>query len=194
LLNVVKRYSRDARIFDMAAVAQETGTVLSAVLFGAISGSGALPFPREAFEQTIRKSGKGVDASVRGFARACEIVSQGLAAPTPVPLKPRAAADMPAELSRAFPAATHEMLAAGYARMLEYQDHDYAQHYVQRLTRILAAERVVDPVGLEICDHQRNGALPGVVDGFRRHRARGRSEVPRQQICAGAHGGQGRAG
>jgi indolepyruvate ferredoxin oxidoreductase beta subunit len=89
-----------------------------------------------------------VDASVRGFARACEIVAQGLAAPTPVPSKPRAVADMPAELSRAFPAATHEMLAAGYARMLEYQDHDYAQHYVQRLTRILAAERVVDPAGL----------------------------------------------
>ena len=55
---------------------------------------------------------------------------------------------MPAELARAFPAATHEMLAAGYARMLEYQDHDYAQHYVRRLTRILAAERAVDPAGL----------------------------------------------
>jgi indolepyruvate ferredoxin oxidoreductase, beta subunit len=149
LLNVVKRYSRDARIFDMAAVAQETGTVLSAVLFGAIAGSGALPFPREAFEQTIRKSGKGVDASVRGFARACEIAAQRLlAAPTPVASKPRAKAAIPDELAREFPAAIHEMLAAGYARMLEYQDHDYGQLYVQRLTRILAAERAVDPAAL----------------------------------------------
>ncbi|MGQ0580241.1 MAG: indolepyruvate oxidoreductase subunit beta family protein [Betaproteobacteria bacterium] len=148
LLSAVKHYSRDARIFDMTAVAQETGTVLSAVLFGAIAGSGALPFAREAFEQTIRESGKGVDASVRGFARACEIVTQGPAAPTPVASKPRAIADMPAELSREFPAQTHEMLGAGYARLLEYQDRDYAQLYVRRLSRILAAERAVDSGGV----------------------------------------------
>jgi indolepyruvate ferredoxin oxidoreductase beta subunit len=148
LLNVVKRYSRDARIFDMAEVAQQAGTVVSAVLFGAIAGSGALPFPREAFEQTIRKSSKGVDASVRGFARAREIVGQGAATPTPVPSKPRALAVMPAELAREFPAETHEMLAAGYARMLEYQDQNYAQLYLLRLRRILAAERAIDPAGL----------------------------------------------
>ncbi len=148
LLDVVKRYSRSARVLDMAAVAQETGTVLSAVLFGAIAGSGALPFPREAFEQTIRKSGKGVDASVRGFARACEIAGQVPGALTTVASKPQARTAMPAELARGFPVATHEMLAAGYARMLEYQDQGYAQLYVQRLTRILAAERTVDPAGL----------------------------------------------
>lgn len=148
LLNVVNRYSRDARILDMAAVAQETGTVLSAVLFGAIAGSGALPFPREAFERTIRKSGKGVDASVRGFESAYEIVAQGQPAPILAASKPRTRVAMPAELAREFPAATHEMLAVGYARMLEYQDHDYAQLYLRRLARILAAERAVDPAGL----------------------------------------------
>jgi len=148
LLNVVNRYSRDARILDMAAVAQETGTVLSAVLFGAIAGSGALPFPREAFERTIRKSGKGVDASVRGFESAYEIVAQGQPVPILAGSKARTRVAMPEELAREFPAATHEMLAAGYARMLEYQDHDYAQLYLRRLARILAAERAVDPAGL----------------------------------------------
>ena len=148
LLNVVKRYSRDARIFDMAAVAQQAGTVLSAVLFGAIAGSGALPFPREAFEQTIRKSSKGVDASVRGFARGCEIVAQGAATPTPVPPKPHSVPVLPADLASEFPAGTHEMLAAGYARMLEYQDQNYAQLYLLRVRRILAAERAIDPAGL----------------------------------------------
>ena len=148
MLNVVKRYSRDTRIFDMAAVAQEAGTVLSAVLFGAIAGSGALPFPRAAFEQTVRNSGKGVEASVRGFARAFEIVVAGLPAPMAVASHPGASAALPAELAGEFPAPTHEMLAAGYARMLDYQDHDYAQRYVQRLRRILAAERAIDPAGV----------------------------------------------
>ncbi len=151
LLATVQANSRSARIFDMAEVARETGTVLSAVLFGAIAGSGVLPFPREAFEETIRKSGKGVEASLRGFARACDIVSQGLVRQAPVSPLPSGAADLPADFAREFPAPTHAMLAAGYARMLEYQDRDYAQLYVQRLRRILDAERAADLSGRREC-------------------------------------------
>jgi hypothetical protein len=36
--------------FDMAAIAQATGSVISAVLLGAVAGAGVLPFPRHAFE------------------------------------------------------------------------------------------------------------------------------------------------
>jgi indolepyruvate ferredoxin oxidoreductase beta subunit len=39
------------------------------------------------------------------------------------------------------------MLAAGYARMEEYQDHAYAQLYLQRMRRILEAERATDAAG-----------------------------------------------
>ncbi|HWH46888.1 MAG TPA: indolepyruvate oxidoreductase subunit beta family protein [Burkholderiales bacterium] len=148
MLKVVKRYSRDTRILDMTAVARETDTVLSAVLFGAIAGSDALPFPRIAFEQTIRNSGKGVDASLRGFTRACEIVARGEPEPITVVAKSRASGTLPAEVAAEFPVPVHEMLAAGYARMLDYQDHDYAQQYLRRLSRILGAERAADPAGL----------------------------------------------
>ena len=147
LLKVVQQYSRSARIFDMSAVAQETGTVLSAVLFGAIAGSGALPFSREAFEQTIRQSGRGVEPSLRGFARAFEIVAGGHAAQTPASAAAPAPAGLPPDLASAFPVSTHAMLGAGHARMLEYQDRDYAGLYVQRMKRILAAERAGDPMG-----------------------------------------------
>lgn len=147
LLKTVEANSRSARIFDMAEVARETGTVLSAVLFGAIAGSGVLPFPREAFEETIRKSGKGVEASLRGFARACEIVNRGLVHPASVAQQTPATMGLPAEAAQEFPVPTHTMLAAGYARMLEYQDDDYAQLYLQRMRRILAAERGAEPAG-----------------------------------------------
>ena len=148
LLKIVRQYSRSARIFDMSTVAQETGTVLSAVLFGAIAGSGALPFSRDAFEQTVRQSGRGVEPSLRGFARAFEIVAQGLAvqaaestaAPTGVPA-------LPVDLARAFPPPTHAMLGAGHARMLEYQDREYAELYVRRMKCVLEAERAGDPAG-----------------------------------------------
>jgi len=148
LLKVVQQYSRSARIFDMAAVAQETGTVLSAVLFGAIAGSGVLPFSREACEQTIRQSARGVEPSLRGYARAFEIVAQGLTAPAPdSSFAPTIAAALPADLARAFPSPTHAMLGAGHARMIEYQDHDYAELYARRMKRVLEAERAGDPSG-----------------------------------------------
>lgn len=153
LLRLVQQYSRSARTFDMAAVAQETGTVLSAVLFGAIAGSGVLPFSRDAYEQTIRQSGRGVEPSLRGFARAFEIAAEGLAAPAPAssfaPMiaAPAIAAALPADLARVFPPSTHAMLGAGLARMLEYQDHDYAELYVRRMTRVLEAERAGDLTG-----------------------------------------------
>src|SRR5919108_2327302 len=43
--------------FDMAAIAEETESVISAALFGALAASSALPFPREAYESAIRDAG-----------------------------------------------------------------------------------------------------------------------------------------
>jgi Pyruvate/2-oxoacid:ferredoxin oxidoreductase gamma subunit len=74
LLEVVRQYSQSARIFDMSAVAQETGTVLSAVLFGAIAGSGALPFSRECVPTNhppIGKRHRAEPARIRARIRDC---------------------------------------------------------------------------------------------------------------------------
>ncbi len=131
----------------MSAVAQETGTVLSAVLFGAIAGSGVLPFSREACEQAIRQSGRSVEPSVRGFARAFEIVAGELVAPAPAYSVPQRATALPDDLARTFPPPTHAMLGAGHSRMLEYQDREYAELYVRRMKRVLDAERAGDPSG-----------------------------------------------
>jgi indolepyruvate ferredoxin oxidoreductase beta subunit len=149
LLEVVRAQSRDARIFDMSTVAQESGTVLSAVLFGSIAGSAALPLARDAFEQTIRQSGRGAEQSLRGFARAFEIVStrRDMAAHDVQAPSTNPQPSLPAELAVIFPQQTHDMLGAGYARMLEYQDRNYAALYVQRLKRILEVERAADPAG-----------------------------------------------
>src|SRR5882762_10941815 len=54
--------------FDMADVAETSGSVVSAVRFGALAGSGALPFAIEDYEATIRAAGVGVDGSLRAFA------------------------------------------------------------------------------------------------------------------------------
>ena len=65
-----KRFVR----FDMAAAAEQSGSVISAVLFGALAGTGVLPFSRAQFEATIARGGVGVGPSLKafdaGFARA----------------------------------------------------------------------------------------------------------------------------
>jgi indolepyruvate ferredoxin oxidoreductase beta subunit len=48
-------------------------------------------------------------------------------------------------LAARFPDAVHGMLALGHARLLQYQDEAYAALYVERLLRVLEAERLSDP-------------------------------------------------
>jgi len=43
------------------------GSVISAVLFGALAGAGVLPFPRQAFEGAIKRGGKGIRSSALGI-------------------------------------------------------------------------------------------------------------------------------
>lgn len=50
--NAAKQFVR----FDMAKVAEESGSVISAVLFGALCGSGVLPFSQAEFEETITRA------------------------------------------------------------------------------------------------------------------------------------------
>ena len=77
---------------DFATLARDNGSVISASLFGALAGSGALPFPREDFEEAIRKGGKGVETSLAAFAAGYERARESLAedaarrtAPAPAP-------------------------------------------------------------------------------------------------------------
>jgi len=153
LMQVVRDHSREAQLLDMAELAQRSATLMSAVLFGAVAASGALPFEREAYRRTIRDAGTGVEASLRGFDAAYDAVialRAGRAAPQDAPTAPAVASARPsaAPLSAmlaAFPPATHELIALGHARVLEYQDDAYARLYLERLQRVLAAERAGDP-------------------------------------------------
>ena len=77
--------SKQFLAFDMAAIAEQSESVISAALFGALAASGALPFPRAAYEATIREAGFGVEASLRAFGRAYDAAVAELKSPTPAP-------------------------------------------------------------------------------------------------------------
>src|SRR5262245_47465106 len=154
LLSLLRAHSREHHVLDFGALAREAGTVVSAVMFGAIAASGLLPFAREHYEAVIDAGGRGAAASRRGFALAYERVAAsrtqaayvaqvvGVAGAAPDAAAPP---PLPAAVAAQFPPAVHAMLALGHARVLHYQDADYAELYLRRLARVRDAERAGDP-------------------------------------------------
>ena len=135
---------------DMQALAERKGSVISAVLFGALAAAGVLPFGRAAFERTIRAAGVGVQASLAGFAAGFEAAT---APPTPPP--PPAAVTLQASGGTAgeraafatvvrrietFPAPAREMLRHGVRRMVDWQDVAWAHAYLDRVEALQARD------------------------------------------------------
>lgn len=140
---------------DMDRLAVDQGSVISASLFGALAGSGALPFPRAAFEEAIRRGGKGVEASLRAFAAGFDAASGGGAggpddtAPAPRPAAPPEMTGSAAQkgafaalLARVeeWPAPVQEMAHAGLRKVVGFQDAAYGADYLDRVAAVLARD------------------------------------------------------
>lgn len=137
--------------FDLQALAEQAGSVISASLFGAVAGSGALPFDREAFERTIERGGVGVKASLRAFALGFDAAAAAPATPAAIE-DAHAVAVLPQEAStpgsqalldrikRDFPDAAQPMLAAGARRTAEFQDLAYANEYLDCMATLYALD------------------------------------------------------
>ena len=141
-------------MFDMDRMAVENGSVISSSLFGALAGSGALPFPREAFEDAIRASGKGVEASLRAFGAAYERAQTSAVEPEAAGEKPTTPPDLApqgpkklmqkwdalAERVRALPQPAQEMAFHGLRKVVKFQDVAYGAEYLDRLEEIAALD------------------------------------------------------
>ena len=76
LIEACRSAAKTMHAFDMAAIAEATGSVISAVLFGALAGAGVLPFPRQAFEGAIKRGGVGIKASLAAFTAGFEATTE----------------------------------------------------------------------------------------------------------------------
>ncbi len=148
---------------DMAQLAEATGSVISAVLFGALAGSGALPMQRTAFEAAIHRGGVGVKESIGAFAAgfaAAEGAPVPAAAETgarPGPVRP----GVPALLveCNAHPEPARTYICAGVERLADYQGIQYARAYLDRLGPVADAERRHGGTGELLAETARELAL-----------------------------------
>jgi indolepyruvate ferredoxin oxidoreductase beta subunit len=167
LIEACRSAAKTMHAFDMAAIAEAMGSVISAVLFGAVAGAGVLPFPRQAFEGAIRRGGVGIKASLGAFTAGFEATTaatDAAAIPKPIsavaatlppptldgqdsderPVKPAAHKPIPADLlleAEKFPISARTIIRAGIERAADYQDLAYARLYLDRLAPIAKLDR-----------------------------------------------------
>ncbi|MFT5137990.1 MAG: indolepyruvate ferredoxin oxidoreductase beta subunit [Arenicella sp.] len=142
--------------FDMRELAEQNNTVISASLFGALSGAKALPFSKSEFAAVISASGKMVDNNLAAFnasynkaiapSLSVESVSPqaGQSKVVPGGAKPfslptattKHGAQLLSQIEQQFPASCHEFLCLGVEKLLDYQDIAYAQQYLDQVRSI----------------------------------------------------------
>lgn len=149
VLDACRTSSRALVLADLHGLAERHGSVISAALFGALAGSGALPFTRASFEAAIRAGGVGVGKSLATFAAAFDLASGPTGdndAPTSPPVAAGQATGLAAlrgRLADCLPVTVHTTATLGIERLADYQDAAYAALYLNRLIEVANAERQI---------------------------------------------------
>jgi indolepyruvate ferredoxin oxidoreductase beta subunit len=143
LLGAIERRAQSQLLFDMAAAAQRAGSVVNAVMLGAIAASGRLPIPPERFAAAIRTEGKSVEANLRGFAAGLAAVGGSATRAARSHKRPRDSRPSLEALEREAAATmpeAQEIAVEGLRRLTAYQDLAYARLYLDRLAAIRDAD------------------------------------------------------
>jgi indolepyruvate ferredoxin oxidoreductase beta subunit len=137
---------------DLRGIAERNRTVISAVMFGALAGSGVLPWSRECCEDAIRAGGIGVDASLAGFAEAFRAASADPVAPAE-----QAATGVQPAATATESLAT--VVALGEGRARDYQGDAYAARYRSRVDALSGAAGTASPARQAVVEAARQLAL-----------------------------------
>ena len=160
LMGVIAENSLRHHVLDMARVCQETGTLVSAVMLGAIAASGLLPFSRALYESVLAGKSASAKASLHGFEMAFDHVSKqkeqakylekvwspSISQSEPISAKQDDNSDfnarvrVPTQILEEFPADMRKVLALAYNRVAQYQGQAYAQLLIERLRKIKQQE------------------------------------------------------
>ena len=154
--------AKTAHLPDLQALATQHGTFVSATLFGALAGSGVLPWPVEISKGVLGK-GRSAEASLRGMEAAMSVVrtdrggvgegeggadegeggrdedgagAGGSEAGSGAPLPDALLRGMSG--AEELPASLAEVIGHGRARVLDFQDERYAALYAERVGTLLA--------------------------------------------------------
>jgi indolepyruvate ferredoxin oxidoreductase beta subunit len=150
LIKIIAEHARDTLLIDMAALAKQSGSIINAVMLGAIAGSERLPVTIEQLEAAIREDGKSVDSNLRGFRAGLRAVRAKTPPVTVLEKKNTAAATLESleqDVAQTMPAPAQPIAIEGVRRLVPYQNISYARLYLDRLEPIHAADEASDAQG-----------------------------------------------
>ncbi|WP_099112768.1 indolepyruvate oxidoreductase subunit beta family protein [Xenorhabdus miraniensis] len=160
---VLIQQSRQAALrfihFDMALMAEKSGSVISAVLFGALCGTENLPFNRLQFEKAIIKGGVGTKPSLQAFRlgmsrvqseasnpgirkkihSSCQRVFKRNLSDQQVSIQQHnnSVSNLLLRIRQELPSCIHDIAIEGIRRLMDYQDPAYASLYLDRLRHLI---------------------------------------------------------
>ena len=135
--SAIENAAKNLILFDMDEMVLRSSSVISSVLFGALAGSGALPFSRAAFEQTIKNSGRAIETNLAGF----DLGYKGANGDIEKLAQNNCGLDKTSSSAlldriETFPEDAQAIITYGVHRLVDYQDGDYASLYLDRLEAI----------------------------------------------------------
>jgi indolepyruvate ferredoxin oxidoreductase beta subunit len=146
ILKIARGESKRLVLLDMNRIAEQSGSRISAVILGALAGSGALPLPLASLRAAIEASGIAVSANLAGFDAAVAAVHNPPPATAVEPHPGSAAvASLPAgirERVASMPSGVQALASLGVARLIDYQDVPYAQQYLDALEGIVGLDKL----------------------------------------------------
>lgn len=128
---------------DLAAAS--AGSPLSAALFGALAGASALPISTEAFVAVLKEGRASARNLVAFEAGRAAVLSERASLPLSPGAEPRhppsKAARLAKRIERETPIEAQGFVCVGAERCADFQDWRYAVLYLDRLGRVMDAER-----------------------------------------------------
>jgi indolepyruvate ferredoxin oxidoreductase beta subunit len=150
LTKIINDNARDALLFDMAKLAEQSGSIISAVMLGAIAGSQRLPVTADQLESAIRDDGKSVDSNLRGFRAGLEAARAKMQPAKALENKTYTAVTVEAleqEVARTIPTSAQPIVLEGVRRLVSYQSVAYARLYLDRLAPVAEADELAGMQG-----------------------------------------------
>ncbi len=129
--DAARQFARHVVLRDFAEAGRVEGTMVNALLLGAMTADERFPVDTDALAEAIRGRGVAVEANLRGLAAGRRLAADDASAAivdTGVPTPPTREAP--------FPEGVQAMVDAALPRLVDYQDDAYARHYRERVEAI----------------------------------------------------------
>ena len=170
--------------FDMEAISQSAGSMISAGLFGGLARARVLPFAPDQFRAVVARAKKGAKTSLAAFDAALGFEAPAATDTGPAPpVSSHPGLTALLEQIEALPGSGKAMLEAGLRQVVDFQDLAYGKEYLDRVAPFLGHHSALDEAAAKaIAQALCYDDLPRVADLKTREtrvsRLRAEQEIP----------------